>query len=91
MNAMPLVGRAFGTAAYRHIERGFMKRNIGVADRTIRVAIGVSLLAVVALLDEPVRWFGLIGLVSLVTAVLGNCPLYSLFGLSTCPVSSARR
>jgi hypothetical protein len=36
-------------------------------------------------LEGGAKWFGLIGLVPLATAVFGYCPLYSLLGMSTCP------
>jgi hypothetical protein len=32
--------------------------------------------------------WGYIGLVPLATGLLGNCPLYSVFGFSTCPLKS---
>lgn len=36
--------------------------------------------------DKVVRIvLGLIGVVPLLTALIGNCPLYSVFGFSTCP------
>lgn len=62
-----------------------MKRNVGTADRAIRFLLGLGLLSAVFLVDGSTRWFGLIGLVPLLTAIGGSCPLYSLFGLSTCP------
>jgi hypothetical protein len=67
-----------------------MKRNVGSLDRTVRVVVGIALLGMLAL-DSSFRWLGLIGLVPLLTAALGSCPLYSLMGLSTCPVDTARR
>jgi hypothetical protein len=35
-------------------------------------------------LNGDARWFGLIGLVPLLTGIVGNCPLYSLLGIDTC-------
>jgi predicted RND superfamily exporter protein len=60
-----------------------MTRNEGNTDRIIRLALGI---AVIALGFYFRSWFGLIGLIPLVTAGIGWCPLYSIFGLSTCPV-----
>lgn len=64
-----------------------MTRNIGTLDRAIRVVLGLALLSLLVLLDGNMRWLGLIGLVPLLTALIGNCPLYSLAGLSTCPLA----
>jgi hypothetical protein len=62
-----------------------MKVNVGSADKAVRIVIGLALLSLLFLLDGKARWFGLIGLVPLLTAFAGFCPLYTLFGLSTCP------
>jgi len=64
-----------------------MKQNIGSIDRFARVAIGLMLLALTLVLEGNARWWGLVGLVPLVTGLVGSCPLYSMFGLSTCPMS----
>ncbi len=32
------------------------------------------------------NWLGWIGIVPLLTAAIGNCPAYSLLGVSTCPL-----
>ena len=59
-----------------------MKTNTGTVDRVIRAVAGVGLIAW-ALNGGPVwAW---IGIVPLATAVIGFCPAYALFGLSTCP------
>jgi len=65
----------------------FLSKNIGPLDRTLRVSGGV-LLIVLAATEIIGRW-GYIGVVPLVTGVIGTCPLYSLFGFSTC--AHARR
>jgi hypothetical protein len=64
-----------------------MKRNVGTADRVIRLLLGVGLLSAIFIVEGPARWLGLIGFVPLLTAAAGNCPLYSLLGLSSCPVA----
>ncbi len=61
-----------------------MKVNVGSTDKVVRVVIGLALLSLVFLLDGKVRWFGLLGLVPLLTAFVGFCPLYTLLGVSTC-------
>ncbi len=63
------------------------KHNVGNLDRIIRVALGVVLLALFFIYpDASWRWFTLIGIVPLVTGLFATCPLYSIFGLSTCPL-----
>ncbi len=62
-----------------------MKVNVGSADKAIRIVIGLALLSLLFLLDGKARWFGLIGLVPLLTAFTGFCPLYTLLGVNTCP------
>ncbi|MEZ4460533.1 MAG: DUF2892 domain-containing protein [bacterium] len=59
-----------------------MKRNEGTADRAIRVVLGLVLLSLVFV--GPKTLFGLIGIVPLLTGIVGMCPLYSLLGIKTC-------
>jgi len=63
-----------------------MKTNVGSLDRILRVLIGVLLLALTA--TGTIGLWGWIGVVPLATAALGTCPLYTLLGLSTCPVKT---
>ena len=65
-----------------------MKINEGTADRVIRVLAGLALLSLVVLLEGPLRWWGLAGLVPLATGIAGYCPLYAVLGLSTCPLKA---
>ncbi len=58
------------------------KFNVGVIDRILRFAVGVALLSI-AFVGPKTAW-GWIGLVPLITSLLGTCPLYSLLGVSTC-------
>ena len=67
-----------------------MTHNVGRLDRAVRVIIGLALLSLVFVLDTNARWFGLIGLVPLLTALTGNCPAYTLLGLSTCPLKGRK-
>ncbi|TRZ98202.1 MAG: DUF2892 domain-containing protein [Rhodocyclaceae bacterium] len=64
-----------------------MKVNEGTIDRALRVVAGLALIAWVTLFGGPVwAW---IGVVPLATGALGNCPLYSLIGINTCPVKNS--
>lgn len=60
-----------------------MKQNVGQIDRVIRVVAGVALLAFAALSESELRWVGLIGVVPLLTGLLGFCPAYTLCKCST--------
>ena len=62
-----------------------MNINVGGSDRFGRVMLGVIILMVLPfLLSGQARWFALVGLVPLVTGMVQWCPLYTLFGISTC-------
>jgi len=39
----------------------------------------------------PQTWWGLIGLVPLVTGLIGTCPVYSILGINTCPMKNGLR
>lgn len=56
--------------------------NEGTLDRGIRVVAGLILLSLTVV--GPKSMLGLIGLVPLLTGIVGFCPLYRLFGISTC-------
>lgn len=62
--------------------------NEGPLDRALRILAGLALLAWFFLDQGAGFWHyaKLIGIVPLVTGLLGNCPVYSIFGISTCPV-----
>ncbi|MGJ8571294.1 MAG: YgaP family membrane protein [Hoeflea sp.] len=66
------------------------KSNVGGFDRALRVVAGLVLLSMLFVYpDASWRYFALIGIVPLFTGLFGTCPLYSLFGMSTCPVSKS--
>lgn len=67
-----------------------MKANVGGIDRVLRVIVGLGLLSLFVILEGNAKYFGLIGVVPLFTAVLGWCPAYTLFGISSCPASGSR-
>lgn len=62
-----------------------MTRNEGNLDRGLRIIVGLALLSLVFVGPQTV--WGWIGLVPLITGLIGTCPVYSLFGLRTCPAS----
>jgi len=62
-----------------------LPRNEHTVERGVRVLLGVGLLAI-AFVGPKTPW-GFLGLVPLATGLLGSCPLYTLLGMSTCPVN----
>jgi hypothetical protein len=63
-----------------------MNKNIGAIDRAIRIAIAIILLYLGLLVyGDSILGIALaiVSIIPLVTAWLGNCPLYNLLGIST--------
>ena len=59
------------------------KRNEGPIDRGVRLVVGIALVAAAASGTlGPWAWLGLIPLAS---GIVGNCPMYRLLGINTCP------
>jgi hypothetical protein len=56
--------------------------NVGNIDRGLRIFLGVALIGLA--LAGVIGYWGFIGLVPLLTGAIASCPLYSLFGMSTC-------
>ncbi|SLN62787.1 hypothetical protein PSA7680_03306 [Pseudoruegeria aquimaris] len=63
-----------------------MSRNEGTLDRVLRVILGLALLSLVFV--GPQTLWGLVGLVPLVTGLVGVCPIYSLLGIKTCRIKT---
>lgn len=57
-------------------------RNLGTTDRIIRVLVGLALLSLVFV--GPATPWGWIGVVPLLTGLVGACPLYRILGLKSC-------
>ncbi len=64
-----------------------MKTNIHPVERGVRVVVGLVLTSMVFWGPES-PWFFL-GLIPVVTGVLGWCPPYAMLGISTCPRKKA--
>ncbi|MEJ5351508.1 MAG: DUF2892 domain-containing protein [Melioribacteraceae bacterium] len=58
-----------------------MKKNIGSTDKIIRIILGLAII-IIGIITQSL--WGLIGLIPIVTALIGWCPLYLPFGISTC-------
>ena len=65
-----------------------MQKNVGSADKIVRIVLGLGLLSLLFLLDAPMKYLGLIGIVPLATSLMGWCPLYTLLGMNTCKVKA---
>jgi len=66
-----------------------MQINEAPFDRVLRVILGVVLLSLVIV--GPKTLWGLVGMVPLLTGLVGFCPLYKLLGLSTCPAPGGHK
>jgi len=77
---------AVGHNAPQWIEERIMSQNVGTIDRAIRIVIGLVLIAFAIPIGFPAtgwNWIGWIGVVPILTAFIGNCPAYSVFGFSS--------
>jgi len=66
-----------------------MNTNVGMADRLVRLVVGAALIAFafgVIFPNTGFNWLGWIGVIPILTAAVGLCPLYSMLGVSTVEV-----
>ena len=64
---------------------GLLVVNEHPVERALRVVAGLALLSLVFF--GPKTAWGYLGLLPVVTGLSGMCPLYSIFGFSTCRAS----
>lgn len=57
-----------------------MKKNIGKFDQTLRLAAGFIIMALGIIYQS---WWGLLGVVLVLTGTVRTCPLYFPLGVST--------
>ncbi|NBB50728.1 DUF2892 domain-containing protein [Rhizobium sp. CRIBSB] len=61
-------------------------KNVGSVDRLLRIVAGLVLLSLFFIYPGAWwRYFALIGVIPLATGLMSSCPLYSIFGISSCP------
>ena len=60
-------------------------KNVGSIDRVLRIIVGLALISMVFV--GPQTPWGWVGVVPLLTAFISFCPLYTLIGVRTCPIS----
>ena len=65
-----------------------MKVNEGSIDRGIRIIVGLVLISLVFI--GPQSPWGWIGVIPLVTGLVGFCPAYTLFGMNTCKMKTGK-
>ena len=63
-----------------------MKANVGGIDRVLRIIVGLALIVLAA--TGTVGWWGWLGIVPLLTGVVGWCPPYALLGFNTCKMKA---
>ncbi len=59
-----------------------MKKNIGNIERIIRIGAGAAILSLTVI--GPQSPWALLGIVPLLTGIVGWCPPYHLLGINTC-------
>ena len=59
-----------------------MNKNVGSVERVIRVIAGIAILSL-AFVGPQSPW-AYLGIIPLVTGLMGWCPAYALLGISTC-------
>lgn len=67
---------------------GLLKINEHPAERVIRVVLGIALVAMAA--TGTIGIWGYLGAIPIVTGLAGTCPIYSLLGISTCPMPTKK-
>lgn len=66
------------------------KTNEGKIDRILRVVVGAALILGFFLnMDGAYSWLYLLGIIPLVTGLVGTCPIYSILGINTCKLKNA--
>lgn len=63
------------------------KNNVGGIDRIVRIVLGLVLIGLT--LSGQIGVWGWIGVVPVLTAALGTCPLYTILGFSSCPMKKS--
>lgn len=58
-----------------------MKINVGSTERMLRIIAGIIIIGIGVYYQS---WWGVIGVVPLLTGLFRFCPLYSMLGMNTC-------
>jgi len=68
------------------IKNKFMRSNIGKPDKIIRLIAGI-LIGTAGICNGS--WWGLVGIIPILTALINWCPVYVPFGISSCKKKSS--
>lgn len=71
-----------------------MACNVGGVERPIRIVVGVIALGIGAFAGLPPVGTGValvVGIIALLTGAIGFCPLWTVFGINTCPVTPGKK
>ena len=63
-----------------------MTANVGSIERVVRIVVGLLLIGLAA--GGTIGWWGWLGVVPLLTGLVGWCPPYAMLGLNTCKVKN---
>lgn len=69
-----------------------MKKNMGAADRIIRVIIAIAVGVLIVTGTLTGIWATVLGVIAgvfLLTSFISFCPLYRIFGMSTCTTAKS--
>ena len=64
-----------------------MEKNVGGIDKVVRIVLG---LVIIGLGIYFKNWLGIIGVVVLLTGLIGWCGFYSLVGINTCKIKKPK-
>jgi len=62
-----------------------MKCNVGRTEQIIRIMVGILIILIGLYLRS---WWGIIGLIPIITGSIRYCPISNLLGVSTCDVKN---
>ena len=67
-----------------------MKGNVGNLDQVVRIILGIGILSLFFITQNPLKGLSLIGFIPIFTAVVRWCPIYKLFGISSCSIVDSK-
>lgn len=65
-----------------------MKANIGSTDKVVRLILGAIIIILGFYFNT---WWGIIGLVPIITVAINFCPIYGILGISTRPKAKTEK
>ncbi len=65
-----------------------MVKNVGGVDQKVRLLVGLLAIGIALLVSGLPTWatmtLGAVGVIALITGLIGYCPLWTVFGINTC-------